>query len=91
MQAWLQPVQSSISLSRPLATLFASSGSATIARVIPIASASPRATIRSATSGSVIRVVAITGRPTASRTLPASAAIVSWLTGAGGAIQVDPR
>ena len=33
----------------------------------------------------MIRVVAITGTPTASRTLPASAAIVSWLTGAGGA------
>ncbi len=89
MQAWLQPMHASTSARRPVAAFSTSSGSAISARVIPTASAAPDSTRRSAALRSTTRVVAISGTPTASRSVPSDAAIAVSATGGGGAIQLD--
>ena len=67
-QAWLQPMQVLISSARPSAALTTKSGSARKGRAIDTMSPSPRASTASATSGSLILLVAINGI----RTLPIS-------------------
>ena len=91
MQPWLQPMQWRISSSRPAAAFPTRSGSAIIARVIPITSACPSASRRSASASSTTRVVAIIGRPgSTERTAPAGSAIALRSTGGGGTIPTEP-
>ncbi len=91
MQPWLQPMQWRISCSRPAAAFASRSGSAIIARVMPITSACPSASSRSASASSTTRVVAISGRPgSAARTAPAGSAIAFRSTGGGGTMPTEP-
>jgi hypothetical protein len=60
-QAWLQAMQVLIASARPAAALFTNSASARKGRAIETMSASPRAMTSSATCGSLMRLVVISG------------------------------
>src|SRR5581483_8488721 len=90
MQPWLQPMQ--VVTGSPAIVFRTSPGSAIIARVIPTASHTPSPISRSASAGSRIRPVAITGTaPTRAFTRAAKSAIAFRGAGGGGTIHVDPR
>ena len=89
MQPWLQAMH--LVTGSPACALRASCGSAIIARVIPTASHTPSPIRRSASAGSRIRPVAITGTLTRALTRRANSAIAFRAAGAGGTIKVEPR
>ena len=75
MQAWLQPMHARMSSSSPASAFAGIRGSQIRARVITVASASPRARIRSASCGWLMRPATITGTDTASFTRAESGAV----------------
>ena len=89
MQPWLQPMQ--VVIARPSRAFEASAGSVIIARVMPTASHTPSAISRSASAGSRIRPVAITGTELAARIRCANPSITFRTVGEGGTMKTDPR
>ena len=89
MQPWLHPMHTVTG--SPARALRARLGSAIIARVMPTASQVPSPIMRSASAGSRIRPVAITGTPTRGLNRRAKSAIAFRAAGGGGTIQVEPR
>src|ERR1017187_6480569 len=75
MQAWLQPMHARIVASAPDLALAGISGSQISARVITVASASPRRRISSASCGWLIRPATMTGTETTGLTRAASGAV----------------
>ncbi len=76
---------------RPSRAFPARPGSAIIARVMPVASHAPEAIKRSASAGSRIRPVAITGTLAASFTRRAKGSMTLRAIGGGGTMKTDPR
>ncbi len=89
MQPWLQPMQTVTG--SPARVFLARFGSAIIARVMPTASQTPSPIRRSASAGSRIRPVAITGTATRGLNSRAKSATAFRRAGGGGTIQVEPR
>src|SRR5437763_8737289 len=89
MQPWLQPMH--VVKASPAAARLGMDGSVISARVIPQASQSPRATMASASAGSTIRPVAITGTATRCFIARENEAIALCSTGTGGTMKLDPR
>ena len=84
MQAWLQPTHERIASNSPRAAFAGMSGSQINARVITAASASPRARIRSASWGAVMRPATMTGTGTTDLTRAPSGAVYPIGTVIGG-------
>src|SRR6476469_6471562 len=89
MHPWLQPMQ--VVNVWPAAARLGIEGSVISARVMPQASQSPRPIIASASAGSTIRPVAITGTLTAAFMVRAKPATALCSTGTGGTIHVESR
>jgi hypothetical protein len=90
MQPWLHPMQ--VVNASPAAARRGIEGSVIRARVIPQASHSPRAIIASASAGSTIRPVAITGTScTRAFMARAKEAMALCSTGTGGTMKLEPR
>src|SRR3954468_17770713 len=89
MHPWLQPMQ--VVNSWPAAARVGIDGAVIRGPVLPQASQSPRPIIASASAGSTMRPVAITGTLTAAFIVRAKPATALCSTGTGGQIQLEPR
>jgi hypothetical protein len=83
-------MQARMSSVRPCSAFEGISGSQIIARVMPQASASPRARIASAICGWLIRPVTITGLLTAFFTAAANGAVYPCVSAIGGTMWMAP-
>src|SRR3954465_4422098 len=89
MHPWLQPMQ--VVNSWPAAARAGIDGSGISARDMPQARQAPRPIIASASAGSTMRPVAITGTLTAAFIVRAKPATALCSTGTGGTLQLEPR